>query len=71
MIKLTTYLLIINVVLLIIWMLLVATSTITFAANYTKRTDSAGYTHYYNSKGHQYCISRKDAAGYTHKYCDD
>jgi hypothetical protein len=37
---------------------------------YTEYKDSAGYTHYYNSKGHQECVSKKDAAGYTHTYCN-
>jgi hypothetical protein len=40
------------------------------ADTYRSNTDNAGYTHYYDSRGHQTCVSKKDANGNTHYNCN-
>jgi hypothetical protein len=56
--------------LILIGIVIMIVMTTVHAETYTERKDNAGYIHYYNSKGHQYCVSKKDAAGYTHTYCN-
>jgi hypothetical protein len=61
---------IISLLILIGIVIMIVMTTVHAAETYAERKDNAGYTHYYNSKGHQDCVSKKDAAGYTHTYCN-